>query len=94
MVHEVWARDVITIPARREYDIHENALVALARWERVGQWVGRRHAGQAKVVDGLVRGSRAQRTSGVRAGDHAETRRKLPNVGLFGAKLIVPHAPL
>ena len=65
VVHEVWARDVDTIPARREYDIHENAFVALLHWKRVGHWVGRLHIRHAKVADGLVRESRAQRTSGV-----------------------------
>ena len=65
MVHEVWARGVDTIPARREYDIHDNAFVALAHWERISQWVGWHHIGHAKVVDGLVRESRAQGTSGV-----------------------------
>ena len=38
VVLEVCARDVDTIPARREYDMHENTLVARALWELGRRW--------------------------------------------------------
>src|SRR5258706_1603495 len=76
----VCARDVPTIPARREQDTHHNAFLALALWELVRQWVGLLLI-QASEEGGPVRGSRAHRTSGGRAGDHAEARRELLNVG-------------
>ena len=93
VVFEIRARDVPTIPARWEHDMHENAFVALALWERVCHWVGRLHIVHAKVADGLVRGSRARRTSGGRTSDHAQTLGKLLDVG-FGAAMKVVDAPL
>ena len=35
VVLEVCARGVPTIPARREYDMHESACVAVALWQGV-----------------------------------------------------------
>ena len=93
VVPEVCARGVFTIPARWEYDMHENALIALSLWERVCHWVGRLRGIHAKVLNGLVRGSRARCGSIGRAGDHAEARGELLNVG-FGTTMIVPGAPL
>ena len=79
VVLEVRARDVLTIPARREQDTHHNAFLALAIWELVRQWVGLLLI-QASEPCGLVLGSRVHRTSGGRAGDHAETGGELLNV--------------
>src|SRR5258706_946665 len=93
VVHEVCARGILTIPARREYNLHENAFVAKSFWERVRHWVGRLCVVHALVDDGLVRWSRARCTFLGRAGDHAEARGELPNVG-FGATMIVVDAPL
>ena len=73
--------------------MHENAFVALALWERVCHWVGRLRVVQAIVENGLVRGSRARCGSIERAGDHAEARGELPNVG-FSTTMIVPGTPL
>ncbi len=92
VVLEICARDVPTIPARWEYDMHENAFVAVALWERVCHWVGWLVVVHAIVADGLVRGSRARRPSVGRAGDHAQTLGELSNVG-FGATMKVVDAP-
>ena len=40
MVFEVSARNVLTIPARLEYDMHEEAIGAMAFWDRVRLYVG------------------------------------------------------
>ena len=92
VVLEVSTRDVPAIPARREQDTHHNTVLALALWELVRQWVGLLLI-QASEEGGLVLGSRAHRTSGGRAGDHAEARGELLNVG-FGAAMKVVDARL
>ena len=40
MIFEVSARNVLTIPARLEYDMHEEAIGAMAVWECVRLYVG------------------------------------------------------
>jgi hypothetical protein len=81
------------IPARREQDLDANAVGAVALWERVRLWDGRLVEAEAMVVEGLVRGIRAHRASGGRAGDHAETLGELLNVG-FGATMQVVDGPV
>ena len=94
VVLEVCARSVLTIPARREYDMHENAFVARALWERVRLWVGRLRAVTTEEAGGRVRRNiRVESTSVGVTGDHAEARRELLSV-CFGATMMIVGAPL
>ena len=90
MILEVWASDVIAIPARREYDMHEKAIGAIFRRERVRLNVGALVV-EAFELDGLVSGSTIHRASVGVAGNHAEAFGKSPNVG-FGATMQVVDA--
>ena len=93
MVLEVCARDVPTVPTRREEDNLEKAVRAILLWESVRLCFHRIRISEAVafVADGLVRGSISHRASGGRAGDHAETRRELLFVG-FGTTMQVVDA--
>ena len=93
VVLEVGARGVLTIPARWEHDLDANAVGAIAHWERVRLSDGRLVIAEAMVVESLLRGIRAHRASGSRAGDHAETLGELLNIG-FGATMQVVDGPV
>ena len=93
VVFEVWTRDVLTIPTRREEGTLHNSLVAMALWECGREWVGWQRGVQAIPAYGHVFGSIARRISVGRAGDHPETRRKLVDFG-FGATVKVVDAPI
>ena len=93
VVLEVGARGVSAIPARWEQDLDANAVGAIALRERERLRDGRLIKAEAVVVERLVRGIRAHRASGGRAGDHAETRGELLDFG-FGAAMQVVDGPV
>ena len=90
VVLEVWATDVLAIPARRHYNMHEKASGAICRWERVRRIIDPLVV-ETHELDGLVFVRVGHRASVGVAGDHAEAFGKSLNVG-FGATMQVVDA--
>ena len=92
MVLKIGARHVPAVPAGREHDLDANPIGTGTLGEFIRLCNGLLVVAEAMVVKCLVRGIRAHRPPGSRAGDHAETLGELVDVS-FSATVQVVDGP-